>query len=240
MSNLFDMNNRFFQIMGKISDLIILNILCLVCCIPVITAGASITALYFVTMKMVNNEESYVIKSFFKSFRQNFRQATCIHLIFLIAATLIFFDFRITGQLQKGPLATLMFYAFFCVAFLFILIVLYAYPILAKFYNSTKNILLNSILMAIRHLPYTIFMIIITFCPLGLILFFPNIRVQATLMGIYLIAGAGLIAYFNSFFLVKIFDQYINKEPSNETQNQEISHSSSDASEDTGNLQQYH
>lgn len=237
MSNLFDMNNRFFQIMGRISDLIILNILCLICCIPVITAGASITALYFVTMKMVKNEESYVIKSFFKSFRQNFKQATCIHFIFLVAAALIFFDFRITGQLQKGPLTTVMFYAFFCVTFLFILITLYAYPLLAKFYNSTKNILLNSILMAIRHLPYTVFMIIVTFCPLGLMLFFPNIRVQATLMGIYLIAGIALVAYFNSFFLVKIFEQYINKEHTSETQDQEISHSSSDDSTDASDLQ---
>ena len=72
MGRIFDMDNKFFRFMSKVADLCILNIICVVCCIPVITAGASITAMYYVTLKMVRNEEAYIIRSFFKSFKQTY------------------------------------------------------------------------------------------------------------------------------------------------------------------------
>ena len=83
MNRIFNMDNKFFVFMGRVADLIILNLVCLVCCIPIITIGASLTALYYVTLKMVRNEESYIIKSFFKSFRENFKQSTIINVIML-------------------------------------------------------------------------------------------------------------------------------------------------------------
>ena len=71
MGRFFNMDNKFFAFMGRIADLCILNIICLVCCIPIVTAGASITAMYYVTLKMVRNEEAYIVRSFFKSFKDN-------------------------------------------------------------------------------------------------------------------------------------------------------------------------
>ena len=56
MGRIFDMDNKFFWFMSKVADLCILNIICVVCCIPIITAGASITAMYYVTLKMLRNE----------------------------------------------------------------------------------------------------------------------------------------------------------------------------------------
>ena len=73
MGRFFNMDNKFFTFMGRIADLCILNIICLVCCIPIVTAGASITAMYYVTLKMVRNEEAYIVRSFFKSFKDNFK-----------------------------------------------------------------------------------------------------------------------------------------------------------------------
>ena len=73
MGRFFNMDNKFFTVMGRIADLCILNIICLVCCIPIVTAGASITAMYYVTLKMVRNEEAYIVRSFFKSFKDVFK-----------------------------------------------------------------------------------------------------------------------------------------------------------------------
>ena len=101
MDRFFSMDNKFFTFMGKVADLCILNIVCLICCIPIVTAGASITAMFFVTMKMVKNEESYIIKSFFKSFRQNFKQATVINLIMLAVAAILYVDLRIVNQMGQ-------------------------------------------------------------------------------------------------------------------------------------------
>ncbi|MGN1184899.1 MAG: DUF624 domain-containing protein, partial [Oliverpabstia sp.] len=76
MNNLFNPDNKFFTFMGKVADLMILNLLCIVCCLPIVTAGASITALYYVTLKIARNEETYIARGFFHSFKENFKQAT--------------------------------------------------------------------------------------------------------------------------------------------------------------------
>mgnify|MGYP000763200386 FL=1 len=81
--------------LNKMADLIWLNILTLICCIPVITIGASLTALNYVTLKLVRDEEGYVTKAFFKSFKQNFKQATIIWLILLLVIALLLGDFLI-------------------------------------------------------------------------------------------------------------------------------------------------
>ena len=91
------------------------------------------------------------------------------------------------------------------------MILLYLYPILAKFYNSVKNTFTNAVLMAIRHLPYTIIMLIICILPV-LIFFVPSLQIQMTLILLFILFGFAAIAYCNSYFFVKIFDKYIPAE----------------------------
>ena len=174
MGRFFSMDNKFFTFMNKVADLCILNIICLVCCIPIVTAGASITAMYYVTLKMVRNEEAYIVRSFFKSFKDNFKQATIINLIMIAVGA-----------------------------------------ILARFYNTIRNTIKNALFMAIRHLPYTVVMVLIGLCPL-LLLFIDSYQIQSTLFVLFLVMGFGVIAYCNSFFLVKIFDHYMPKEENEE------------------------
>ncbi len=210
MNRIFNMDNKFFVFMGRVADLIILNLICLVCCIPIITIGASLTALFYVTLKMVRNEESYIIKSFFKSFRENFKQSTIINLIMLVTAVMLFFDLNISHNLT-GTLSQVLSCIFIAFTFLYLLVFLYIYPLQAKFYNTIKNTFSNSILMAIRHLPQTIIMLIISLIPVA-ILFVPDIRIQATLFMLVFLMGMSTIAYLNSKFFVKIFDKYIPDE----------------------------
>lgn len=214
MNRFFNMDNKFFVFMGRVADLIILNLVCLLCCLPIVTAGAAITATYYVTMKMVRNEESYIIRSFFKSFKENFKQATIIHLIMLVTAVILFFDLNIVNNME-GNLSRVLFCVFIAFTLLYALLLLYVYPVLAKFYNSLKNTFTNSFLMAIRHLPYTFLMLVITLLPLG-IFFIPDFRIQSTLLMLVFLMGFSVIAYLNSKFLVKIFDHYIPNEEETE------------------------
>ena len=73
MDNLFEYDNKFFEVLGKITDIIILNLLCIISCLPIITIGASVTATYFVALQMVRNEETYIIREFIKRFKENFK-----------------------------------------------------------------------------------------------------------------------------------------------------------------------
>ena len=102
MNRFFNMDNKFFVFMGRVADLLLLNFLCILCCIPVVTAGASITALYYVTLKMARDEESYIARSFFRSFKQNFKQATIINIIMLLTAAVLFIDLRIARSRKRS------------------------------------------------------------------------------------------------------------------------------------------
>ena len=210
MGRIFDMNNKFFGFMSKVADLCILNIICVICCIPVITAGASITAMYYVTLKMVRNEEAYIVRSFFKSFKQNFKQATIINLIMLLIGVVLYIDLNVSKAMQggAGQIFQVIFMAFVLIYFI---LFLYVYPVLARFYNTIKNTIKNALFMAIRHLPYTVVMVLIAVCPL-LLLLVKSYQIQSTLFVLFLLMGFALIAYCNSYFLAKIFDNYMPKE----------------------------
>lgn len=207
MGRLFDMDNKFFTFMSRVADLCILNVLCIIFCIPVITAGASITAMFYVTMKMVRNEEAYIVKGFFKSFKENFKQATVINLILIVVGVILYLDMHVAKAMpgSAGQIFHVIFVAF---AIVYFVLTLYVYPVLARFYNSTGNTIKNALLMSIRHLPYTVVMVLIELCPL-LLLFVKSFRLQSTLFILFLMVGFGLIAYCNSFFLAKIFDNYM-------------------------------
>ena len=166
MDRLFNMDNKFFTVMGRVADLIMLNVVFLICCLPIVTIGASLTALHYVTLKMARNEESYIIRSFFKSFKQNFKQATVINLIMLAVAAILYMDLRIVGNIS-GTMSQVLYIVFFAFGILYMMVFLYIYPVLAKFYNSIKNTFRNAFLMAIRHLPYTVLMAVITLLPAG-------------------------------------------------------------------------
>ena len=102
----FDIDGPVVQFLSKVADLMWLNILTIVCCIPVITIGASLTALNYMALKIVRNEETYITKGFFKAFKENFKQSTVIWLIFMVLFSVIYVDYRIvlTTDVQIGNL----------------------------------------------------------------------------------------------------------------------------------------
>lgn len=211
MGSFFNMDNKFFVFMGRVADLMILNLLCIVCCIPIVTAGPAIAAMFYVTLKMVRNEESYIVKGFFKSFRQNLKQGIIINLIMLLFGILIITDIRIMGNME-GTLYKVLYTIFLAFALVYLMIYMYIYPVLAKFYNSIKNTFVNALLMSIRHLPYTVLMIIVTALPFVLFFFVPSSEVQSAVLLVCVLIGCSLVAYINSYFFVKIFDKYIPEE----------------------------
>ena len=183
--------------MGRVADLLLLNFLCILCCIPIVTAGASITALYYVTLKMARDEESYIARSFFRSFKQNFKQATIINIIMLLTAAVLFIDLRIaragSGAMYKG-----LFSLFIAFALIYAMILLYIYPILSKFFNSVKNTFVNAFLMSVRHLPLTLLMLVISASPLLLMWLFAYVsyaQFTSILIMLFILMGFSITIY---------------------------------------------
>ena len=218
MNNLFNPDNKFFAFMGKVADLMILNLLCIVCCLPIVTAGASITALYYVTLKIARNEETYIARGFFHSFKENFKQATIIHLIMIVLGALLIFDLYFVRVLQpKSGVYKAASYMFMAALVVYAMVLTYIYPILAKFYNTIRHTFQNAVLMSIRHLPYTLLMFAVTIAPVALMFLIETFSSYIILF--YMLMGFAVVALLNSYLFVKIFDRYITAEDDSEESN---------------------
>ena len=154
LQSFFNYDNPIWRFMGRLGDMIVLNLLWLVCSIPVVTIGASTTALYYCTLKYVRNEDYGDFRMFFRSFKQNFRQATIIWIPMLLIAAVLGFDFWFFGQLMAGSGTVKFFLQAVVLAMIIVwsFVFLYVWPVLSRFENTTKNTILNAILMSIRHL----------------------------------------------------------------------------------------
>lgn len=209
MSKLFRMDSPLMRFLTKIADLMVLNILFCVTSIPLITIGASWTALYSVTLKMVRDEEGSVSRSYFRSFRQNFRQATLLWLGVLVVLALLVLDIRVLNGMAGGTAPGLLRVGVEILALLGIMVLQYLFPSLARFEASLADTLKNACIMALAHLPKTALM---TAAAVGAvwITLINNTTIAVGLM-VWPLIGFSLMAFGNSGILRKIFDNYVPK-----------------------------
>lgn len=212
MRSFFNYDGPFLTAMTRVADLLILNLLYLICCIPIITIGAATTALYYVTLKMDKNEEGYIAKSFFKSFIQNFRQATGIWMIFVIIIGVLITDLFIAGDRNLSvqgirSMGSVVLIAIGTMTIIITFILTYVFPLLAQFDNTVYNTIKNSFLISIRHLPYTILLIIIGVVPHVLVSLSVNYGNSMGLLLIFIMFS--LVALIKSKFYNKIFAIYM-------------------------------
>ncbi len=215
MSRVFNFDGPVFTALSRLADLFWLNLLFILCCIPVFTIGAAATALYYVTLKMAKDEEGYITKSYFKAFKQNFIQATIIWVIILAILAIMFTDLRIANggsvaNIFSDPMVNnVVVVAVGVMLIVLAMTVTYVFPILAQFDNTVLNTIKNAFLISIRHLPYTIAMIFIAAIPVALIWFSPAMLILVLIM-------FSATAYINSKFFNKIFALYMPKDETGE------------------------
>ncbi len=168
MGKLFNLDSPVMAFMGKVADLMILNLITLIACIPVITVGASLTAMHYVLLKMVRKEEGYIVRTYIKSFKQNFKQATLCWLIILVFIFVFFIDLyiiNVSGLEIAGWFVTVL----YVVGILALMAIIYVFPVLSRFENTVRGTFKNSFLMSILGLPKTIVMLIINCIPVLLL-----------------------------------------------------------------------
>mgnify|MGYP000036691420 FL=1 len=207
--NLFSYDSLFSRFLYFVADIVTLHILWLIYSIPIVTIGASTTALYYSCMKRIRTGEGYVSKNFRRSFRENFRQSTIIWMILLITVTVFICDLRI-GMALDSTAGTFMLVS--CSVFLIplLLLCIYIFPVQAKFENPVFENIKNALIMSIRHFPCSLLLIAIYGTIIILLFSFPP------LAGLLLCCGAGLIGYITSNIFVYIFRKYVPDELEND------------------------
>lgn len=194
-----DIDGPLIQFLGKMADLMWLNILTIVCCIPVITAGASLTALNYMALKIVRGEECYITKGFFKSFKDNFRQSTIIWCFFLLVAAVIGTDYRIMMNTNLGE-SKVMKILIIAAAALVLFTFMFVFPVQAKFVNSVRRTIWNAFVFSVFQFPRTALMVVFYVIPFVIWYFFPYIFPVIFVFSLSLPAFLSAKLY-NSFFL---------------------------------------
>lgn len=199
----FNVNNKFFSGLGKLVDCVWLSLLWFFCCIPVVTIGASSSALYYAVHKSIRGNRGYTTVNFFSAFKSNFKQATLSYLVWLVVMLVQFGDCLITGELLKTGSRLGLFYYFFLV-----LTVMgtgwgcYLFPYVARFENTIKMTLKNTVLLEIRHLPWSFLMMVLVLVSVVVIYIMPLV----------LFFWPALLTLIFDYILERLFRQYMSKE----------------------------
>lgn len=197
--------NPVMNFMNKIVDLVVLNVCFMISCIPIITIGAGITALYSVNLKMIRNEEAYVFRSYWKAFRENFRQATLSWLVFLAAGAVFICDLRLIPLLTAG--FQYIFYAVLVVCgIVYVVEFLYVFPYIARFRDSLWKTFKNAFLIGGTRVGYTgtLLLMMLAFGTAGL----ACVTGTPGLLFFWGLAGFSLAGYAQAWILRKVFDKY--------------------------------
>lgn len=199
MRNLFDMDGGIMGTLGKVADVMILSVIYIIFCIPVITIGAATTALYYTAVKAIRRGRSYIWRSFWNSFKENFVTSTLFWIAMVAASIILSINVWFCGRIG-GTMGFVLLCIYGMMGFVIALTGAFIFPVISRFNLPKKNILLNSFFMAVRHLPFTVLMIIITAATIAGCLFIPPL----------VFAGPACGALVYSLPMEKILKKYTN------------------------------
>lgn len=198
---MFRIDSPLTKFLNKTADVMLLGVLFMIMCIPVITAGAAFAASYYMSFKMAKNEEAYIIKGFFKAFRENFKQALLLWIFVLALAGIIAADYCII--LYSGlAFASWAKIAMTTAAAVAAIGTMFIFPVQARFENSVKNTIKNAFLMAFAHVPSACLLILICIIPCIIVYLTPP------LFPVVFLLAPGGIFYLQSFVLLRVFKKY--------------------------------
>lgn len=208
---LFNPDSRIMIFLSRVADLVILNILWLVCCIPVVTIGASTTAMYHVIRHWQKDSVSSVVRDFFQSFKEDFKQATPVYLILLIpTAAVVMNAMLIFNPENSAAVPSYLLVIWFISALILLFISSFVYPVMAFFADTIFKTLRNAMVLALANLPRTILISILNLLPV--ILLFVNLSFFLQSSIFWLLIGGALVAYLNMSILKPVFKKLVPSE----------------------------
>lgn len=206
MGNIFDPDGKLMELLWKPIHIMFLNLLWVLFSLPIVTIGASTTAIYSVLIKMRNGKEGKILRDFWTAFRQNFRQATILWLLIVLAAFVFTTDIVFFLNMG-GSFGTFSAMLFVGLDVMLLLVSLYVFPMQAVFDNPIARTVKSALLLLSRHLGWTVVLLALAILTaIAVILYWP-------LIGWFVF---GLAAFINAWIFDKIFRRYYPKEEQNQ------------------------
>ena len=188
MSGFFSLESPIYRFMSRLLDMLKLNVLWLLCSgvagmfvlqvfltasgldilyplsyLPLVMLGAATTAAFTLTLRMVDEQEGYILKAYLKAFRENLKKGTVIGIIFLVAAYAIWLDFQFYKAAEQMGESSMGYLILGIVAFLMAFLhLIYAFPLQARYENTVFHTLRNSYAIAVKFFFRSILLFVVT------------------------------------------------------------------------------
>lgn len=198
-----NLDSPILLFLSTVADFMILNILFILCCAPIVTIGPAVSALYSVTMREARHEGGYICKSFFKAFKNNFKQSFALSVLCILTGGLLAYGIRywwLNAGTSTASHAILIVAGILVLCY--VMAVLYIFPLNARFDNTVAKTVKNALLLAIFNLKETILLVLITAAVVVLMIFTSKVWI------FMMVGGFAACAYLKSFLLVKVFKRY--------------------------------
>lgn len=191
----FSYDSPVWKFMGRLLDFLVLTLLWVITSLPIITIGVSTTTVYYITLKMTENQDGYLVPMYFKTFKKLFGEAFKNSILLILIGILLSGDVMICYW-NKSPVFTMLLAAFVVIMLLYVCIVTYFFPVMARVNESLSGLLKTSFYLSIKYLSWTILLVVIPACIVitGIFVFWP-----------LLLISVGLSAYLQSLIFKQIF-----------------------------------
>lgn len=207
MRGFFSYDGPIMKVMTDIMDLVILNFLTILCCIPVVTAGAAFAALHYVVMQIRDDRGGSRIKTYFQQFKGNLRSATPVWLVFLAAGAILFIDYQVYVSSEGAQRWVLI--PVFVGGLVFAALFVWVFPLLSRFENRFAATMKNALILSVGYAPRTLGMIAITAVCLFL---FTQVT---SLFPLLAFLGFSLPAYLSMFLYYPVIDKLVKQAEQN-------------------------
>ena len=207
--NWMNPDNVVHAALNKVGDVVIANLLFLLCSIPLVTIGPALSALYHCMLRTVKGNHTFTVKTFFTAFRQNFIQALLIWLVLCAALIMAAFNLRFLAH-TDSPAGQIFFLLTCGTAVLLAITAFYVFPVIAAFKGTWKMQLKNALLFAFSHLPSTLLIILISTLPM--VMTWLDTGLLPLYACCWFFFGFGLTAYLNSLLFYRMFRPYLEQE----------------------------
>ena len=215
MKKIFKSDSPIMRALTIAADLLILNLLTMVLCIPIITMGPAVTAMNDIVIHIVRGEEGYTVKPYFQSFKANFKQGMILGLIPVAAAGILYLDYLAAQMyipIMRAPIIA--------IGVIILAIAFYAFGMLARYENTLRGTMKNAAMLAVGNFPRTLFMIV---CAVGLWLI--CIHFYQFGIPILLLFGLSLPCYVNILLLNGVFRKLDGEEDQEDEEEGEANNS---------------
>lgn len=205
MGRFLSIDSPLMRGMSKVADLMILNLLVIVTCVPIVTVGAAFSAMHYVLIKINKDEGTSVAGMYFKSFKDNFAQGTILWIVNIAGLGLFAYDVYIFffSANTLPPLALIFVVA---VGVLFVMTSMYFYPLQARFINPVPKTIRNAFFVMVLNFPKSVLMVLIYAIPVVIVV------VANFMLPMLFLFGITVPAYFAVKLYSKVFAKIEPKE----------------------------